>query len=113
MRFVYIFFGIIFLLSAAVQYNDPDPAVWIAIYGAAAAVSFLGMRDFLPRWGYLLLFVIYAGGAISQWPPHFEGIFFNELATMRNMNIEAARESLGLGICALAMLIFSFMKRGR
>ena len=29
----------VFVLSAAVQYNDPDPLAWVAIYLAAAAVS--------------------------------------------------------------------------
>ncbi len=29
----------VFVLSAAVQYNDPDPACWVAIYVAAAASS--------------------------------------------------------------------------
>ena len=28
----------VFLASAAVQWNDPDPAYWIALYGVAAAV---------------------------------------------------------------------------
>jgi hypothetical protein len=43
-------------------------------------------------------------GGILQWPPEFEGIFFGETA-MRSLNIELARESLGLGICALVMVV--------
>ena len=31
----------VFVLSAAVQYNDPDPALWVAIY-VVAAVSCVG-----------------------------------------------------------------------
>jgi len=31
--------GALFLFAAALQYNDPDPIRWIAIYGAACAVS--------------------------------------------------------------------------
>lgn len=35
----------LFGLSAALQYNDPDPLSWIAIYAAAAAVCVLwGLR---------------------------------------------------------------------
>jgi hypothetical protein len=30
--------AVLFLLCAAVQWNDPDPLPWIALYGAAAAV---------------------------------------------------------------------------
>jgi hypothetical protein len=33
-----IVMGLVFVLSAAVQYNDPDPLPWILIYGAAAVV---------------------------------------------------------------------------
>ena len=29
-----------YLLSALVQYNDPDPWAWVAIYLATAAVAF-------------------------------------------------------------------------
>lgn len=31
----------LFAYAAALQYNDPDPAPWIAIYAAAAVVSVL------------------------------------------------------------------------
>ncbi len=37
-------FAALFLLSAALQYNDPDPVSWIAIYGAAAAACLLAGR---------------------------------------------------------------------
>ena len=33
--FVNYFFLLVFLLCVAVQYNDPDPLPWMAIYGAA------------------------------------------------------------------------------
>jgi len=33
-----------FLFSVAVQYNDPDPIQWMAIYGAAAAACILQLR---------------------------------------------------------------------
>jgi len=34
--------ALLFVLGAAVQYNDPDPAIWIVIYLVAALVSFCG-----------------------------------------------------------------------
>jgi hypothetical protein len=30
------FFSIVFLLFAIIQYNDPDPAIWVMIYGTIA-----------------------------------------------------------------------------
>ena len=29
----------VFILCIAVQYNDPDPGIWMLIYGLAAIVS--------------------------------------------------------------------------
>ena len=37
-----ILFGVLFLAGAAVQYNDPDPLRWVAVYLAAAIVC--GLR---------------------------------------------------------------------
>jgi Transmembrane family 220, helix len=31
--------ALLFLLSAAVQHNDPDPLPWMAVYGAAAVLG--------------------------------------------------------------------------
>ena len=44
MRRLHVIFAGIFLLSAAVQLNDPDPWRWVAIYGAAAGVGLGGWR---------------------------------------------------------------------
>lgn len=40
-RFTNYFFILLFFFSAAVQYNDPEPIRWMAIYLAAAALSIL------------------------------------------------------------------------
>ncbi len=36
--------AILFFFGAAVQYNDPDPFGWVALYLAAAVVSFAALR---------------------------------------------------------------------
>jgi hypothetical protein len=41
MKILNIIFGILFILFALVQYNDPDPFLWIFIYSLAAALSFI------------------------------------------------------------------------
>jgi hypothetical protein len=113
MRILAIIFSICFILSAAVQYNDPDPAIWVTIYLLGAVASFLFIRNVLPSWGYLLLGLAYLVGAITQWPPEFEGFLFGEVQKMRNMNIELARESFGLGIVAVAMFMYWLSARRR
>jgi hypothetical protein len=36
MKWINVFFSVIFLFFAALQYNDPDPYVWVPIYLYAA-----------------------------------------------------------------------------
>jgi hypothetical protein len=38
-RLLFIALTALYALSVAVQYNDPDPVPWVAIYGAAAALT--------------------------------------------------------------------------
>jgi peptidoglycan/LPS O-acetylase OafA/YrhL len=40
---------VLFLASVAFQYNDPDPLIWMAIYGMAAALCVLAIRGRSPR----------------------------------------------------------------
>jgi len=40
---------VVFLACVAFQYNDPDPLIWMAIYGLAAAFCFLAVRGRQPR----------------------------------------------------------------
>jgi hypothetical protein len=42
--FNYIFGGI-FILFALLQINDPDPYLWIPIYGYASLIAFLNAKD--------------------------------------------------------------------
>ncbi|MEY4919290.1 MAG: hypothetical protein RLZZ431_472, partial [Bacteroidota bacterium] len=41
MKFFNIFFCIVFILFAVVQYNDPDPFLWVPIYLYPALLCFL------------------------------------------------------------------------
>ena len=43
MKIFHLFFGVIFILFAALQYNDPDPAVWMAVYFGSAFLCFLSI----------------------------------------------------------------------
>jgi len=94
-------FVAVFLLSAAVQWNDPDPLVWITGYLVAAGLSLaacLGRIPVLPNAvaavGFGLWFLSLAGtipGAPSE--------AFTSLE-MRAAGHEQPREAVGLLICA-------------
>ncbi len=95
-------FVAIFLLSAAVQWNDPDPLLWIAGYLVAAALSaaaFFGWIPVLPNacaaLGFSLWFLSLATslpGAPSEAFTSFE---------MVAPGHEEPREAIGLLICAV------------
>ena len=104
MKIFKIFFGLIFILFAYFQYNDPDSAIWIITYLIAALACYMSLRNLWPSWVFYGLAAGYVIGAVLQWPPQFEGVFWGE-AQMRSLNIELARESLGLIICAITMAI--------
>lgn len=111
-KVISLFFGLIFLLFAAFQYNDPDPAVWISIYGLAALLSFYALASGARPVVYVVAGIVFIGAAIYWWPPAFEGFLLDEMG-MKTINIELARESGGLGICALAMFILAALTRNR
>jgi hypothetical protein len=97
-------FTLLFIAFAAVQYNDPDPYIWIPVYLIFAALSISILYFPLQRKYYLNA----AGGAlvfaILQRPAHWEGIGENMLTE----NMEKARESLGLLICAFSAILNYF-----
>jgi len=109
-KIISIIFGLLFILFAAFQYNDPDPEVWIPIYGFAAMACFMAYAGVGKWWFYVAMAGVYVIAAIYQWPPRFEGFLFSEVG-MRSMNIEMAREAGGLAICAVVMLLLAFLMR--
>lgn len=96
---------ILFALACFVQWNDPDPIIWIMVYAIPSVASLL---FFLHRFNYrigALLFISYCVGGILVWPATFEGIL---LEKGNFENIERGREALGLFIIALVMLVFTY-----
>ena len=107
-----IAFAILFALFAGLQYNDPDPEVWVPIYGLAALASIMALLRVGRPWFYWLMAGLYVVAAVYQWPPHFEGFLLDEMG-MKTINIELAREAGGLAICGLAMAVLGkIMKNG-
>jgi len=77
MKIFHIFFGVIFILFAALQYNDPDPLVWMAVYLGSAFLCFLSIfkqKSHFFRKFYLIWAIFTAIFGIFQWPPIWEGL---------------------------------------
>ncbi len=103
---------VVFLASAVVQYNDPDPLVWILIYGLAAAASLAAVN-----WNRAWLLSSIVGAVTLAWSvallPHFfgkvgfSGIF--ESMTMKSAEVEYAREFGGLMIVTAWMAVVTLV----
>ena len=108
MRTVALVFALLFAAAAIVQYNDPDPLVWILFYGIAAISCLLFYLNRFPSILGLILGGIYLAGVIRVWPEKFKGVSIGSGAIE---NIEQAREALGLLIMAMVMFFFSWKVR--
>jgi hypothetical protein len=112
MKVVNFLLALLFLVFAFLQVNDPDPLLWILIYGNMAVLSILAMfKMHFKYWVLLsaLFFIVYgsilAGGAWQWWQSPDKSLLFDDLAKMQNIYIEETREFLGLVICLAALIL--------
>jgi len=113
-----IFAGL-FLLGAAVQYNDPDPLRWMAIYLAAAVACVLAARGRI-AWqlpaAVALIAVLWAATLV---PSVIGKVRPGELVgawEMKDERVEEGREMYGLLIIAAWMTLIvtvELRRRGR
>ena len=103
-----LIFAILFILFAVVQYNDPDPWIWIVIYGVVAMVSFFQWMKKISDKVLLLLSVALFVATLSYVPEIVgwaENGFPNIAGEMKteNPHIELVRETLGLTIASASL----------
>ena len=117
MRIFNLIFCILFVLFAVLQYNDPDPYLWIPIYLYAAVLCWLAFKkQFYPK-AYvfgIIAYLVYAGylfftkdGVIDWYKDHDAE---NLVQTMKAEKpwIEDTREFGGLLILILVLTINYF-----
>jgi len=119
MKVINFFLALLFLAFAFVQVNDPDPWLWILIYGNMAVLCVLAMfRMYFKIWIIVsgVLYLIYSAilfpGALEWFRSPDKALLFDDLAKMQNLYIEETREFLGLMIC-LGVLILHFINAKR
>jgi hypothetical protein len=105
-----------FAAAAVVQWNDPDPLRWMALYGGAAVACLVWRRV---RSGWVLAALI---GALAAVWAGVIALGLERLATvselfspmeMKGGPIEESREAIGLGLVAVWMLFLVLVeKRG-
>ena len=107
-------FGILFVGFAVLQFNDPDPYVWIPIYLFGAITCFLAARQkFFPKL-YLLGIAIYLGYAgylffanngMLDWIRDHNAENISNTMKATKPWIEATREFFGLMILIAVLFV--------
>jgi Transmembrane family 220, helix len=112
MKILHGFLAFMFLGFAALQLNDPDPYLWIPIYGAMVAICTLAMLGKYYRKVMILLIIIYTLLCVYYFPGVNEWLhqedksqLFDNIAKMEHPFIEESREFLGL-LINIGVLVF-------
>jgi hypothetical protein len=118
--FNYIF-CFLFIVFAALQYNDPDPYIWMPIYLYSAALCYFAARNKFYPGAYaagILVYLVYAlflffdKTGVLNWAKehHAENIAQSMQAT--KPWIEESREFFGL-LIVIAVLVFNWIYSAR
>ena len=113
MKWINLFFSLLFLSSAVLQYNDPDPYIWIPIYLFSTVLCWQAFRGrYYPKlyWLGVLVFSVYAAyfffteNGVLDWINKHNAE--NIAATMQAEKpwIEDTREFFGLLIMIVVLL---------
>src|SRR5689334_12508586 len=93
------FLAAMFVVFAAVQVNDPDPGLWILVYGSIAVACVAAIFDkysigvMVPMaGGYLILSALHVDGMLQWLGSPNRKMLFDNLAKMQYPYIEEARE---------------------
>lgn len=112
MKVFNLFLAVLFVVLAFLQINDPDPVIWIIIYGAMAVVCIMA------AFGYyyikiliaiLIIFIAYGltflPGIMVWLKQDDKSMLFDNIAKMQHAYIEESREFLGLFICIIVLIM--------
>ena len=120
MRLFNLIFFILFVLFAVLQYNDPDPWIWIPIYGYAAVLCLLAFRRKYYPAAYLIGIVVYLGYAVYlfftkdgvlDWATEHNAESLVQTMKAEKPWVEDTREFGGLLILIVVLTINYFYSR--
>src|SRR6476620_924188 len=122
MKLFNFLFIILFVLFAALQYNDPDPYIWIPIYGYAAVLCWFAFKGkYYPR-AYTIgitvflayaLFLVFTKNGVIEWATEHHAENLVQTMKAEKPWIEDTREFGGLVILITVLLINYFHSKKR
>ena len=114
MKYLNIFFILLFVFSAALQYNDPDPYVWIPIYLYGAFICYRAIQHKYNPILYITGLVVYGGyavylifdktGVLSWINEHNSESIVQSMKATKPW-IEETREFFGLMLLIIALVV--------
>ena len=108
MRYMMLVVAIVLFGFAVVQFNDPDPLIWVGLYGAAASITLIAVKGLEGEPSVLDLLIyndaalLYLIGSVWMWPG--DGSYWLES--------EEKRESIGL-LLTSAWMAFLLLEASR
>jgi hypothetical protein len=112
MKIFNIVFVVLFVIFAGLQYNDPDPYIWVPIYLYSAVFCYLAAKQKFYPVGYAVGIVMYLAYAIYKifdnnglidWFERHHAESLVESMKAEKPWIEETREFFGLLICVAVL----------
>jgi hypothetical protein len=116
MKILFGTLSLIFVLFAVVQYNDPDPLIWITYYLAVAVITGAAAMGKDLRWLVIATSVVSVAGLVYYFPGVYDWAINHNAENIAQsmkadkMYIEETREFFGL-VISLTAIILVFRKR--
>jgi len=101
---------VLFLVFAVLQLNDPDPIIWVLVYGLVAIITLVANYKNIPRWliGILALaLLLYASKHLPSLLEYLKTDNKKELfgeMVYDKPYLEGTREFLGLILAVIGLL---------
>ena len=122
MKVFNLIFCLLFVFSAALQYNDPDPYLWIPIYMYGALLCWLAFRNkYYPK-AYLIgifiylayaIYLFFAKDGVLDWINKHNAEDIASTMKAEKPWIEETREFFGLIILIVVLTINFYYSKKR
>ena len=117
MKIFNIVFSVLFVIFAALQYNDPDPWLWMPIYLYAAVLCWLAFRNkFYPKlilggvafYALYGIYLFFEKDGVADWMTEHNAENIAQQMKASTPWIEDTREFFGLCLVSFALLMNYF-----